>query len=316
MDEFAESMEDQGYLLKEPVSTDCWGTLYRALYLPHNRMMLLRRFREGTAGDLETWRILQAEIQAWARLDHPSVLQVMDWGTVRANAFYAAEYPGGVLLSDRLAGDGFAGEAEVMMTNLLEAVEAARVWGVLHLGLCPGTLWVDGTSGVQVGEFGFWYAAGESRILGPGDLLFMAPEQLDGGSPGSCADVFSIGMIYVAAKCGVDAARSVREGGGMPEELGDRRKVIARCIAAEPIARIRSAGELASCIGMQKDEWRGDIYRDCRICGLKEEILHGRPRAGGHGTSGTGGGGGRLFWLIMAVLAVAAVALWWFALEW
>ncbi len=315
--EDSDLFEDAGYRLDEPLRNDDWGGLYRARYLPHDREVLLRVFPAEIVREAGVWELLLAEIGAWARLDHPGVLQVLDWGKEGGRCFLATSMPVGQPLVAVLLEEQGADDAEHIFANLLVSVEAARQWGVLHLGLGPTNIWVAADHTVEVGEFGFWYVAREFPALRVPSGLFQALEQGEGGHASAATDVYSLGIIYIALRFGLGAAR---RDAPLPVELGDLYPVVARCLERQPLARYRSAGELADALGLRSDEQPCQEYRDCPLCRLKEELQQeasGRdwsvPYSGDRSARQTDWV--QYAWIAIIALAFAAALVWWLALR-
>ena len=277
MNDTSELFKDQGYLLGDLLATDSWGELYAATYVGHARDVLFRRFVPALSGE-RTWKLAAAEIQAWARIDHPGVVQPLDWGAAQAGSYLATAMPEGVPLAalvgeqsglERLdPGEVFAG--------LLGAVEAAARWGVLHLGLGLTNVWVA-ESAVGVSEFGLWYVRSEFPEILAEAGQFEAPEQSAGGRAVAASDTYALGLLYVALHQGLTVARSAAS--GEFDALG-LEPVIARCLAPQPLLRPRTE-ELSLALGLKAPALE-DSFRDCPVCRLKEQIARDRSeRRGG-----------------------------------
>lgn len=356
MEQFEEIFKSEGYLLEELLFRDEWGELYRARYVPHARELLLRRFPPGLAADSAGWGLVRAEVQAWARIDHPGILQVLDWGVstggageagagragtgAPAEAFLATEMPAGTrldaFLEGRAAADGEAGDAsqvrgaedEAIVRTMLDAVETACQWGVLHLGLSPSCVWVGPGGRAQVAGFGLWYVNRDFPAWGGRDDPFLAPEQRAGERVSAATDVYSLAMLAVEVYAGAGAAGAVASGAPLPDAHAGVSPVLARCLDPRPLARYRTAGELAVALGVgaagsgaatdEHSDYQEHV--DCPLCRLKSEIERD-ALAGGRGGERTAPGAGgspaavSYAWLIAAVLAVACVVVWWMALR-
>jgi eukaryotic-like serine/threonine-protein kinase len=317
----ADLFKDTGYRLDEPLRSDGWGQLFRARYLPHDREVLLRAFPQGVMSEEGAWELLVAEIQAWARLDHTGVLQVLDWGAQGDDGYVATEMPAGRPLVSLLSEDDGVDGGRDIFANILVSVEAARQWGVLHLGLGPSNIWVSDDLAAQVGEFGLWYVSREFPALAAETGVFPAPEQGKGGRASAATDVYSLGVIYIALHFGSGAARSAAGGSTLPAGLGDLAPVIARCLDPQPLARYRSAGELADALGMSSSHWLYEEYRDCPLCRLKEEIQGEAAASSWSVPYASGRRPARTVdwvkyaWIAIIAMAFAAALVWWLALR-
>ena len=267
MNDATELFKEQGYLLDDLLATDSWGELYSATYTGHGRRVLFRRFRAELSED-RAWGLAAAEIQAWARIDHPAIIQPLDWGAPPAGSYYAAMMPDGLPLASALCEDSGLElfDPEKAFAGMLEAVEAAARWGVLHLGLGVTNVWVS-EGAVGVSEFGLWYVRAEfGEAFDPVDL-FSAPEQRTGGRAMAATDVHALGLLYVALHQGLAAAKSASA--GVLDEL-NLEPVISRCLAPNPVLRPR-LDEVASGLGLSARRC-DDSLRACPVCKLKQQI--------------------------------------------
>jgi serine/threonine protein kinase len=327
---------NQGYELEGLLATDSWGELRSATYVPHRRTVMFRRFDLALA-DEHIWDLAAAEIQAWARVDHPGVLQPLDWGNAADGPYLATEMPRGALLAGLLAeGDGIRGfDPDEVFDSLLRAIEAAQRWGILHLGLSPASIWVD-EGGVSVTEFGLWYIRAGLSAKPGAEEVFLAPEQLGGAGAMAATDVYALGLLHVALHSGLTAAEQAA--GGDLSALENPQ--IAACLAAQPLLRPPSATDLMSSMDLPPGSPL-DTFRDCPVCRLKAEIARdlsarqgnvagrlrrffdegrlplmerpaaGRPRQEPAGP--TAPPAGRLVWAAIALLAVLTVVVWFLA---
>ena len=314
MDETADLFGDEGYVLEERLEADSWGELYRARYVPHDLEVLLRRFPPAVSGDPSVWDLVCAEIGAWARLRHPGILQVLDWDISGSEAFLATEMPRGLSLGGLLQTGGPA-DPDAVFSNLLASVEAARQWGVLHLGLGLSNIWVADDAAVKVGEFGLWYARRDFAELASRGEPFLAPEQTEGGRASAATDVYALALLFITLRFGLESARAAK-GGKHPELPERQRPVIARCLDPQPLQRYRSAGELAGALGLAGADGEYTGYRDCPLCRLKEQLeLEGRRGLDTGSRPSSPGTRAAYAWLVVAGLAAAALLLWWLALR-
>lgn len=308
MDDARETFEQQGYELGDLVARDCFGELYEAFYPAHGRGVLLRRLANTVAENEDAWGLLLAEVQAWARLNHPGILQVLDWGRAGGESFFVTEAPLGPQL-EQVLGGGLT-DFDAVFSNLLTSVEAARNWGVLHLGLGPANIWVADDCTVQVGDFGLWYVSLEFPGLLELDDRFLAPEQLERSLVSAATDTYALGLLYIAMRFGLDTAAAVRLGGELPGELRERLAVVARCLDPKPLARFRCAGDVAEALGWPTTDGHGEEYRDCPLCRLKEELSAEAGRRGPRGFPVIA-----YPWVAIIALAIASLIVWWLALH-
>lgn len=301
-------LESEGYRIEGMVLGDNWGELLDAVYLPHQYRVTLRRFPAELSENREAWELARAEIQAWARLSHPGVLQVLDWGMAGRFPYLVTERPKGKPL-DRCLGDRDSRiDADQVFTSLLASIEAARCWGVAHLGLCPTNVWVTSDNRVQVGDFGLWYVSRDFPPLGHRDDVFLAPEQREGSRVSPATDVYTLAVIYLVLKCGLRKVEEALSGGSFPAGLPNKRDVLEKCLDPRLLARHQSAGVLADALQLGAENTARPACRDCPICRLKSEIEEDAAMSAAAGTWPAALS--KLAWVAIAVLGAVALLLW------
>ena len=182
------------------------GTVYLAEYTPTGHRFAVKVLHPHLAAQPELQRRFYAEAHALRALVHPHVARVLD----------ARPGPGGLpcLLMEYADGESFSRlpmplapvEAVELLTQALEAVEAAHARGLLHCDLSAENLVLTrdakGERRVKVLDFGA--SAILSSSLSPqarergmvvGSPAFIAPEQWSGDAVDGRADVYALGVV-------------------------------------------------------------------------------------------------------------------------
>ncbi|MEV0446332.1 protein kinase [Streptomyces sp. NPDC050600] len=143
------------------------------------------------------------EAQTAARLSHPHVVGVFDFGTWDGKLYLVMELVHG----DSLAGD--RGQAPVLSAEQVATVAAhaaaglaaAHRQGVVHRDIKPGNLLRDADGTVKLADFGIARFVDDpsaaltttGQIVGTG--LYLAPERALGQPASSASDVYSLGCV-------------------------------------------------------------------------------------------------------------------------
>ncbi|MBN2169551.1 MAG: protein kinase, partial [Actinobacteria bacterium] len=228
------------YELSKALSADGWGELHHARYLPHQRQLLVRILTEKLSMTEGAWELMRGELQAWARVKHSGILQVLDWGKIGNRYYFATEMPEGDSLDKIIEWEMGIDDPEHVFINILKSVEAARNWGVIHLGLNMNNIWLSEEGRIQVGEYGLWYVTREYPGIGEENGVYMAPEQRSAGRVSAATDLYSLALVYMSLKYGKGLTREVADGAALPEDLGEMKPIISRCLDKQPLARYRS----------------------------------------------------------------------------
>jgi serine/threonine-protein kinase len=208
----------------------------------------------ATADWAATWR----EARAAAKLTHPCITQVYDYGEVpqpcgTSVPYLVMELVEGENLALRLAAGALPWpEAVRLGSQVAAALAAAHRLGVVHRDVKPGNVMLT-SAGAKVLDFGIAAVAGEGAA---GELLigtptYAAPERLDPGPAQPAGDVFSFGVLLYETLTGhppvslatwADAAAAHRTGWrpaplsvpGLPDQVA---ALCLACLSPDPAAR-------------------------------------------------------------------------------
>ncbi|HET7198790.1 MAG TPA: serine/threonine-protein kinase, partial [Burkholderiales bacterium] len=146
------------------------------------------------------------EVRAVARLNHPNIVQVYDYGTQGDLAYIVMEYIDGRELKDSFDGKQPFAFATVlrMMGELLDALEFAHEAGVIHRDVKPANVMLDSGERVKLTDFGVARITDPDADLGEatragamiGTPSYMSPEQIQGQPIDRRTDVFSAGVLF------------------------------------------------------------------------------------------------------------------------
>jgi serine/threonine-protein kinase len=145
----------------------------------------------------------RAEAQAVARISHPNVVQVHDWGQENDSYYMVMEYVRGKnlrqILSASPAGRLYPRQAAQVTGQVLGALAAAHAKGVVHRDVKPENVMVATDGRVKVADFGIARALERAALTGGmlGTVAYVAPEQARGERVDQRADLYSTGcMLY------------------------------------------------------------------------------------------------------------------------
>lgn len=149
-----------------------------------------------------TRRRFLREAQITARLSHPHIVAVHEFGEASGNLFLAMEYVSGGTLAQRLVQDGPYPLAErvLILAEVAEALAYAHAQGVVHRDLKPANVLLSAPDFAKVSDFGIGKLVGmESDLTGTGEMVgspaYMSPEQMRGESLDAKSDLFSFGIL-------------------------------------------------------------------------------------------------------------------------
>lgn len=227
------------------------GRVYRARQIRLDRFVAVKLMNAELGDDPEFRERFEREARALARLDHPGVVRVHDFGEAGGSFYLVMELVEGPNLRELMVEAMEPAHASGIIGQLCEALAYAHERGVIHRDIKPENVLIDADSGrVKIADFGLAKLARlddratTRRVVGTPQ--YMAPEQLrDPASVDHRADVFAIGVVFYEMLTGqlpVGRFASPSELGRGAPGLDD---VVLRALESNRDARFQSAAEIA-----------------------------------------------------------------------
>jgi serine/threonine protein kinase len=196
------------YRIKDSLGYGGMATVYRAEDINLQRDVAVKIFRPRDGMNADFLRRFEREARVLARLDHPHILPVYDYGEQNGLAFLIMPLMAGGSLRDRLQrGSLEAIDAMRLMAQLLDALQYAHDRGLIHRDVKPGNMLFKGDGTVLLCDFGLVKVLSNEgtpplttdeasltahAITGTPD--YMAPEQIMGNAMQS-SDIYAMGVV-------------------------------------------------------------------------------------------------------------------------
>jgi serine/threonine protein kinase len=262
------------YVLREPIGLGGMSEVWLADDEVLHRPVAVKALAAQLAADPQLRATIQREARAAARLTHPHVTQVYDYGEATLAGgvvvpYLVMELVEGRNLADRLTAGPLAWPDAVRMAGqIAAALAAAHRIGVVHRDIKPGNVMLTET-GAKVLDFGIAALAGPHHPLAgqTGELMmgtpaYFAPERLTPGPPNPASDIYALGALLYRALTGraplpvqdwqdaveVHAARTPVPPLRVPGLPVDIAELTMACLAADP-GRRPTAAHLATRFG-------------------------------------------------------------------
>jgi serine/threonine protein kinase/tetratricopeptide (TPR) repeat protein len=260
------------YRIIEQIGAGGMGVVYRAHDEQLERDVAVKVLPLGTLADEAARKRFRREALALAKLNHPNIATIFEFGTHNGTDYLVTEYISGQTLDEKLAAGALA-EMEVvgLGIQLAQGLSAAHEHGIVHRDLKPANLRVTPDGRLKILDFGLAQlmphaSDGLTATLTQsqevaGTLPYMAPEQLRGGVADARTDIWAAGaVLYEVAtahrpfeeKVPTALAGDIIHKVPAPprkvrSELSAKLEaVILKCLEKEPSNRYSSARELQS----------------------------------------------------------------------
>ena len=172
---------------------------------PHlDRMVALKILPPTLAETPEFRERFSREGRLLARLNHPGIVGVHDFGESGGFFYLVMELVDGVNLRQAMrAGKFTPTQALEIVPKICGALQFAHDEGVLHRDIKPENILLDTSGKVKIVDFGIGKLVGElagpalTQSAAPGTPQYMAPEQIE--APAEVdhrADIYSLGVVF------------------------------------------------------------------------------------------------------------------------
>ncbi|MCX4235633.1 protein kinase [Streptomyces sp. A15ISP2-DRY2] len=157
----------------------------------------------GDEADSAASARFRLEAQTAARLSHPYVVAVFDFGAWDDRFYLVMELVEGRSLAQELTASGTLGADRVatIAAQAAAGLAAAHREGIVHRDIKPGNLLVDAQGTVKIGDFGIARFVDDpsSALTTAGQIvgtsLYLAPERALGRPASAASDVYSLGCV-------------------------------------------------------------------------------------------------------------------------
>jgi serine/threonine-protein kinase len=244
------------------------GAVYLARHKDLDRLVALKVLRDEFDDPSAVERFAR-EARAVAKLDHPNIVRIYDFGYHEGRPFLAMEYVAGDTLAAVIREARARSLDQVLdwMQQLCGGLAQAHDAGIVHRDIKPANLIVAASEQVKILDFGIARLANHSTLTSAGALIgtlnYMAPEQIAGRAVDARVDVFAAGAVCYELLTNRPAfsgpsPESVLHAvlQGAPPALAEVvpqldpafQSVIDRALAKEPAQRFHSIRELGEAL--------------------------------------------------------------------
>jgi serine/threonine-protein kinase len=262
------------YRVLKKIGSGSGGSVHEAVYCPEGgfeRRVAIKQLHPNLLSEQSFVDGFRAEAELGARLAHPNVVMIHDFGRSDETFFMAMEYVDGLPLSRlshraKAAGVTFAPEIVAHVgRSVLRALEHAhegvrdasgQPLRVLHRDVCPQNIMVSRIGEVKLTDFGIARVLGQASETSTrtiaGHEAYLAPEQIEGRAS-IASDLFAVAIVLwelvtgkrlfardnpAATLLAIMAANVPKTGGAAWDAFFDR------ALARDPSRRFGSAREM------------------------------------------------------------------------
>jgi tRNA A-37 threonylcarbamoyl transferase component Bud32 len=232
------------------------GAVYKARQVKLDRLVALKILPAEWGRDPAFSERFAREARALARLNHPHIVSVHDFGEAGGHFFLLMEFVDGANVRQLLqAGPLEPALALSVIPQICDALQYAHEEGVVHRDVKPENILVDKRSRVKIADFGLAKLVGTSRasftLTGThqvmGTVDYMAPEQRNRPQEvDHRADIYSLGVVFYEMLTGELPLGRFAPPSQVAAVDGRLDEVVFRSLEREPERRYQHASDIKS----------------------------------------------------------------------
>lgn len=236
------------------------GTVFRVRQKNLDRVVALKVFL-ARPDDAEFAARFQREARALAKLNHPNIVTVHDFG-MRGTAHYLImEFVDGMNLRQLSAVEKISSKMALQMVpQLCDALQYAHDQGIIHRDIKPENLLVSTAGGIKIADFGLAKMTGvgipdsltrSQQVMGT--FNYMAPEQRDRPTEvDHRADIYSLGVVIYELLTGELPLGRFQPPSSKSNIDARLDEAVMRALEREPARRYQQASEFKT--GMSQSD--------------------------------------------------------------
>lgn len=253
------------YKIIKKIASGGMADVFLGTDLKLDRKIAVKILSASNARDKNFVARFKNEAQTLARLNHPNIVQVYDWGEFDNSYFICMEYVEGDSLKDIIEKKGTLPPKAVVgyASQICNALLMAHKNNLIHRDIKPQNILITPEGKVKVTDFGIAKSLNMDvtktlNIIGTAH--YISPEQAKGDVLDHRTDIYSLGIVLYEMLTGdvpfrgnssIDISlKHVNEVAIRPSELIENiplelEKIIMHCLEKKPQARYSTVKELA-----------------------------------------------------------------------
>jgi serine/threonine-protein kinase len=174
--------------------------VYRALQVSLDREVALKALSSDLAGDPQFLQRFTQEAHAVARLHHPNIVSIYDYGEQDDTPFIVMELVEGGTLKTMLGEPMDLQQAAPLIADVAAALDYAHRLGIIHRDVKPHNILIAPDGHAVLSDFGIAKLASAATQLtrtgaSIGTPEYMSPEQVKGETATAASDIYSLGIV-------------------------------------------------------------------------------------------------------------------------
>jgi len=248
----------------ECLKKDAYSGVYLANHIYLGKKIILKTLDTENLRDKTVFERFKREAKILAKLDHPNIIKVLDFGTYGKDFYISFEYFDSLNLRQTIQKRKLDDEQKIHLTRqLFRGLGYAHQNHIVHRDIKPENILVNTENRLKIADFGLALVLDEDQITQKTSIVgtpgYMSPEQIRGEALSSQSDLFSAGIVgyelfngknpFLGKDAGEtinnilksDVSKLIEQGDDIPPAV---RPLLQQTLRRERRYRAKSAGEV------------------------------------------------------------------------
>lgn len=188
------------FSIAECFKKDDHTAVYLADHIFLGKKIILKVLNTETIGDERKIERFKREAKIMAKLEHRSIIKVLDFGMFKNYFYISQEYFKGYNLRRFITSNDFTlDQTRHIFRQFFSALDYAHRNKVIHRDIKPENIFINDNLDVKIGDFGLALSISDNFVTGQfsivGTPTYMSPEQISGNKLDERSDLFSSGIV-------------------------------------------------------------------------------------------------------------------------
>jgi len=193
----------------ETLKKDEHAGVYLANHVYLSKKIILKVLNTQKIPDPAIIERFKREAKILAKLEHPNIIKVLDFGMSKEFFYISFEYIEGDSLRNVFKNTNLTqDQKEHLMIQLLQGLNYAHKSKIIHRDIKPENIFIDKNLNVKLGDFGLALSSDDNFVTNPYSIVgtpsYMSPEQIQGTKLTEQSDLFSAGVVLFELFTGIN----------------------------------------------------------------------------------------------------------------
>jgi serine/threonine-protein kinase len=251
------------YRVGPKLSENPFSITYQGFFIGTDKPVIIKVYKRGTLNSTLI-KDMKQRVLSFSLINHHGIAKLLEGDYGWQGFYYVREFIEGQNLQQLMAKEEKLGveKACAIADQVLSALEAAHAKGIVHAGLKPSNIYIDGQGIIKVTDF---VIEGEIKAAMPQKVLeiminakYASPEELEGKPITPASDVYALGLILYEMAAGKSLLPEAGLAGNIQKmrPLGEilpkdalanfpqyLREILIKALDGDPLLRFASAKE-------------------------------------------------------------------------